>query len=77
MNNTAPPNGDFGVHARRQLKNEARVTSGMGKGQIKEKNLQVFWDKVWPRLTEAGWTKVDLEGVQAGSVLFLPKGSSV
>eukprot|EP00527_Entomoneis_sp_CCMP2396_P005515 CAMPEP_0198141406 /NCGR_PEP_ID=MMETSP1443-20131203/4423_1 /TAXON_ID=186043 /ORGANISM="Entomoneis sp., Strain CCMP2396" /LENGTH=480 /DNA_ID=CAMNT_0043804149 /DNA_START=156 /DNA_END=1598 /DNA_ORIENTATION=+ len=73
----AAKNGDFNMEARRRLKNEARVTSGIGKSKMKERNLEIFWNHIWPKLEEAGWTKIVLSGHREGSVIFLPKGSSV
>ena len=49
----------FNAEARRRLKNEARLTSGIGKGKEKTHNLNVFWNEIWPKLEEAGWTKVN------------------
>jgi len=70
-------NDDFNMEARRRLKNEARLTSGIGKSKQKERNLEIFWKNIWPKLEEAGWTKHELGGAQQGSVTFLPKGSAM
>ncbi|KAL7557159.1 hypothetical protein ACA910_002439 [Epithemia clementina (nom. ined.)] len=62
---------------RRRSKNEARLTTGIGKPKEKIRNLEIFWGNIWPKLEEAGWTKIDGEGAQIGCVTFLPKGSSI
>mmetsp|Transcript_12240 Transcript_12240/g.33955 ORF Transcript_12240/g.33955 Transcript_12240/m.33955 type:complete len:474 (+) Transcript_12240:133-1554(+) len=70
---TPEPSEDFNMEARRRLKNEARLTSGLGKSKSKEFIVNIFWTKLWPRLEEAEWTKHEGTGPQQGSITFLPK----
>ena len=49
----------FNIHERRQLKQQAYLTKGCGKNELKTRVLDTFWDTVWPLLkTKLGWTKV-------------------
>jgi len=41
-----------------RIKNEAYMTSNLGYGNAKKRELEVFNTVVWPRLTEAGWIQV-------------------
>ena len=41
-----------------RIKNEAHLTSSLGYGNAKKRELEVFNAVVWPRLTEEGWCKV-------------------
>jgi hypothetical protein len=41
-----------------RTKNEAHLTSNLGYGNAKKRELEVFNTVVWPRLTEEGWCKV-------------------
>lgn len=68
---------EFDAHARRRLKNEARLTSGIGKSKKKERTLEIFWNHVWPKLEKAGWTKHEGTASRDGSITFLPKGNNL
>lgn len=41
-----------------RIKNEVYLTSNLGYGNAKKRELEVFNKVVWPRLTEAGWVQV-------------------
>ena len=37
---------------------EALTTAGCGYGNAKKRVLDAFWNGMWPKLLEGGWTKV-------------------
>lgn len=41
-----------------RLKNEAYFTSNLGYGNAKKRELEVFHNVVWPRLSDQGWVQV-------------------
>jgi hypothetical protein len=43
---------------KRKQKHEANLTAGMGYGNAKKRQLEVFWNVIWPQLCEDGWSKV-------------------
>jgi hypothetical protein len=52
------PDNDPGLVLRRTLKNEATLTSGIGKHAQKKLAVETFWNVLWPALSGDGWTKV-------------------
>lgn len=48
----------FSLDARRRLKQEAYVTRGCGKNDVKTRTVDTFWETVWPALELLGWIKV-------------------
>jgi hypothetical protein len=48
----------FSLDARRRLKQEAYVTRGCGKNEVKARTVNTFWETVWPALELLGWIKV-------------------
>ena len=43
---------------KRRQKHEANLTAGLGYGNAKKRQLEVFWRVIWPQLCEDGWSKV-------------------
>lgn len=43
---------------KRRQKHEANLTAGLGYGNAKKRQLEVFWSVIWPQLCENGWSKV-------------------
>lgn len=43
---------------KRRQKHEANLTAGLGYGNAKKRQLDVFWRVIWPQLCEEGWSKV-------------------
>jgi hypothetical protein len=48
----------FSLEARRRLKQEAYMTRGCGKNEVKARTVSTFWENVWPALELLGWIKV-------------------
>ena len=55
----------FNIENRRRLKQEAYVTKGCGKNEVKTRIIGTFWDTVWPALEGMGWTKVGMHARHA------------
>lgn len=58
----APPQTSFPeedlVTLKIRIRNEDHLTSNLGYGNAKQRELDVFNNVVWPRLQEIGWGKV-------------------
>ena len=50
--------GNENTIVKRKARLETRLTSGLGFGNSKKQQIELFWNTVWPKLAYIGWQQV-------------------